>query len=97
MSPVCETGKVIGIGMTTGAALLVAVGVGVAEAVGVGFAEGGAVGVGVAEGVGGVITTPLFHFNFFPDLTQVNFIPETTDVAPTFVQGAPAFALAAVA
>jgi hypothetical protein len=72
---------------------------GVAEGVGIGVAEG--VGIGVAEGVGiGVgltIATPLFQSNFFPDLTQVNFIPATTAVAPAFVQGAPAFALAAVA
>jgi len=85
---------VIGIGITIGAALVegVGVGVGVAEGVGIGVAEG--VGVGVAEGVGvGVgltIATPLFHSNFFPDLTQVNFIPATTEVAPAFVQGAPA-------
>ena len=57
---------------------------GVAEGVGIGVAEGVGVGVGLT------IATPLFHSNFFPDLTQVNFIPATTEVAPAFVQGAPA-------
>jgi len=105
ISPVWGTGSVIGIGALkdtfVGGAEGVAegVGIGVAEGVGIGVAEG--VGIGVAEGVGiGVgltIATPLFQSNFFPDLTQVNFIPATTAVAPAFVQGAPAFALAAVA
>ena len=91
----------IGIGITIGAALFegVGVGVGVAEGLGVGVAEGVGVGVAVAVGIGVGLTieTPLFHSNFFPDLTQVNFIPATTEVAPTFVQGAPAFALTALA
>jgi hypothetical protein len=84
---------VIGIGITIGAALFegVGVGVGVAVAVGVGVA------VAVGIGVGLTIETPLFHSNFFPDLTQVNFTFATTEVAPAFVQGAPAFALAALA
>jgi len=97
ISPVWGTGSVIGIGALKDT--FVGGAEGVAEGVGIGVAEG--VGVGVAEGVGiGVgltIATPLFHSNFFPDLTQVNFIPATTAVAPAFVQGAPAFALAAVA
>ncbi len=34
---------------------------------------------------------PLFQTNFFPDLTHVNFLPAAVDIAPAFVQDAPAF------
>jgi hypothetical protein len=57
-----------------------------------------AVGLGVALGVGAAaglaIATPLFQMNFLPDLTQVNLVEAVEDVAPAFVQGAPAFTAA---
>ena len=61
---------------------------GVTVGVGVG------VGVGVAAGEGLFIATPLFQTSFVPDLTQVNFFPPETEVAPTFVHLAPALAAA---
>jgi hypothetical protein len=36
---------------------------------------------------------PLSQTNFFPLFTQVNFLPETIEVTPALVQGAPAFAI----
>jgi hypothetical protein len=54
-----------------------------------------AIGLGVALGAGAAaglaIATPLFQTNFFPDLTHVNLVVAVEEVAPAFVQGAPAF------
>jgi hypothetical protein len=56
------------------------------------------VGVGEAEGVGGLgNTTPLFQTNFLPNLTQVNFIFETVEVAPALAHVAPTLGFAAPA
>ena len=63
---------------------MVAVGVGVVVAVGFGVAALG-------------IVTPLSQTNFFPDLTQVNFLLPTICVALALGQEAPALALAAFA
>jgi len=41
-----------------------------------------------------LIATPLFQTSLLPDLMQVNFLPATVDVAPTFVHLAPALAAA---
>ena len=61
--------------------------------VGVGVALGVDVGVGVAlgvdVGVGVALTTPLFHTNFFPDLTQVYLIPDDVLVLPSTLQAIP--------
>jgi hypothetical protein len=46
-----------------------------------------AVGVGVALTEE---TTPLFHCNFLPTFTHVNFLPEEIDVCPALVQVDPA-------
>ena len=62
-------------------------------AVGVGVGDG--VGETVATGAGFLTTTPLFHTNLVPDLTQVNFFPADIDVAPAFEHLAPAFGAAA--
>jgi hypothetical protein len=74
--------------------------------VGVGKAVGVEVGVGVGVGSTGLKTgfksgfgaaftaTPLFQTSLLPDLMQVNFLPATVDVAPTFVHLAPALAAA---
>jgi hypothetical protein len=57
-----------------------------------------AVGLGVALGAvaaaGLAIAMPLFQTNFFPDLTHVNLVVAVEEVAPAFVQGAPAFTAA---
>ena len=48
-------------------------------------------GVGEGEGAGFSATArPLFHTNFFPDLTQVYLIFETVLVEFNFVQAVPA-------
>jgi hypothetical protein len=76
--------------------------------VGVGVADGNGVAVGEAAGVGstglipgltegfgiGFTATPLFQTSFEPDLMQVNFLPATVDVEPTFVHLAPALTAA---
>jgi hypothetical protein len=36
----------------------------------------------------------LFHTAFFPDFTQVNFLPPAVAVAPTFLHGSPALTAA---
>jgi hypothetical protein len=61
--------------------------------VGVGVAEGVGSGVAVATGVGfGAATaTPLFHTNFFPLFTHVNFLPPAVIVCPAFLQAEPGF------
>jgi hypothetical protein len=67
-------------------------GVGVGDGDAVGEAE--AVGVGVGVGVGFFTATPLFHTSFFPDFTQVNFLPFAVAVTPAFLQASPAFTAA---
>ena len=71
------------------------VGVGIGEGVGVGVAVGVALGVGVGVGTGtfagaALITTPLFHTNFFPCLTQVYLRPLSIVVCPAFLHAEPA-------
>jgi hypothetical protein len=65
---------------------------------GVGVGDGDAVGeaevVGVGVGVGFFTATPLFHTSFFPDFTQVNFLPFAVEVIPAFLQGSPALTAA---
>ena len=70
-----------------------------AEGVALGVAEGVALGVaeGVALGVGVGVATPLFQINFFPDFTQVYFLPKFVARSPTFLQVAPAFGVTAMA
>jgi hypothetical protein len=63
--------------------------------VGVGVSSGVGVGIGVTTGVGFLITTPLFHTSFVPDLTQVNFFPAAVAVAPALVHFDPALGVAA--
>ena len=65
----------------------VGVGEGVADAEGVGV--GVAEGVGVATGTGCLTATPLFHTNFFPDLTQVYLIPDDVLVLPSTLHVVP--------
>ena len=65
--------QTVGVGVGVGVALAVGKGVGVG--VGVALGVGVGVGVGVATGAGFLAATPLFHTNFFPDLTQVYLIP----------------------
>jgi hypothetical protein len=48
-----------------------------------------AVGVGVALTEE---TTPLFHCNFLPTFTHVNFLPKEIEVCPTLLQVDPALA-----
>ena len=50
----------------------------------------------VGVGVDFFTTTPLSQTIFLPDLTQVNFLPETVEVAPSFEQVVPALAAANV-
>jgi hypothetical protein len=67
------------------------------EGVGVGDDVTSGVFVGVGVGVGfttGTIFTPLFHTNFFPDLTQVYFTFLLTEMLPTLLQLCPAFTAA---
>jgi hypothetical protein len=68
----------------------VPVGVGEGEGVGVGEGEG----EGEVVGVGFLIATPLFQTSFFPDFTQVNFLPFNVAVLPAFLQGSPALTAA---
>ena len=51
---------------------------------------------GVDEGFGAaaLIATPLFQTRFFPDLMQVNFLPDAVAVDPALVHLAPAFTAA---
>jgi hypothetical protein len=42
------------------------------------------------------MATPLFQTSFFPDFTQVNFLPFAVAVVPTFLQVSPAL-IAAIA
>jgi hypothetical protein len=53
--------------------------------------------VAVGDGVGfgaALIAKPLFQTSFFPDLTQVNFLPDAVAVTPAFVHLAPALTAA---
>jgi hypothetical protein len=53
---------------------------------------GFSVGVGVGVGVGVVrflTTTPLFQISFFPNFTQVNFLPSAISMIPAFAHGSP--------
>jgi hypothetical protein len=52
---------------------------------------------GVDEGFGAaaLIATPLFQTRFFPDLMQVNFLPDAVAVDPALVHLAPALGVAA--
>ena len=65
---------------------------------GVGVGDGDAVGeaeaIGVGVGVGFFTAMPLFHTSFFPDFTQVNFLPFAVAVTPAFLQASPAFTAA---
>jgi hypothetical protein len=81
----------VGVGVDVG----VGVGSGVDVGVGVGSGNGVGVGVGVTTGAGFFIATPLFQTSFVPDLMQVNFLPATVEVAPTFVHFAPGLGAAA--
>ena len=42
----------------------------------------------------GFWSTPLSHISFLPTLMQVNFFPETIDIAPALLQDAPALGAA---
>ena len=68
------------------------VGSGVGEALIAGLGEGLGDGFGAAT-----TTTPLFHTNFLPDLTQVKVFPLDTSLIPTLGQELPALGLAASA
>ena len=61
------------------------------QEVGVGAGVGVGVGAGAGVGTGFLIATPLFQTSFFPDLTQVNFLPEAVAVTPAFLHFAPGF------
>jgi hypothetical protein len=52
------------------------------------------VGVGVGVGVAFFTATPLFQINFFPDLTQVYFLPAAVLICPTFLHASPALTAA---
>ncbi len=52
------------------------------------------VGVVVAGAAGRVKDVPLSHCNFFPTLTQVNFLPLALALWPALLHGAPAFTAA---
>jgi hypothetical protein len=83
IGPFCDTGKEIGIDALKGGL--------------VGVAEGATDGVGTGAVAGLTIVVPLPHTNFFPDLTQVNFVVAVELVAPNFVQATPAAGEAAEA
>ena len=74
----------------------VGVGVEVGEGSGVGKTVwvGEGEGVGVATGFGFGSATPLFHTNFLPLFTQVNFLLALVAVAPALLHLAPAFTAA---
>jgi hypothetical protein len=71
--------------------------VGVGVALGVGIGVGVALGVGVGVGTftgAALMTTPLFHTNFFPCLTQVYLRPLSIVVSPAFLHAEPALTAA---
>ena len=78
------------IGLTVG----VGVGVGVGDGVLPTAPIGSLIAVGIGVGVAFFIAAPLFHTNFFPDLTQVYLIPEDVLVWPTFLHVVPGFTAA---
>jgi hypothetical protein len=78
-----------------GEALIVGEGIGVGSGVGEALITG--LGEGVGLGFGAATTTPLFHTNFLPDLTQVKVFPLDTSLIPTLGQELPALGLAASA
>ena len=80
-----------------GEALIVGEEVGVGSGVGEALIAGLGEGVGVGLGFGVATTTPLFHTNFLPDLTQVKVLPLNTSLVPTLGQELPALGLAASA
>ncbi len=81
-----------GVGVRVGVGDAVADGVGVG--VGSGDGDGEGEGVGVATGNCFLIGTPLFQTRFFPDLMQVNFLPDAVAVDPALVHLAPALTAA---
>jgi hypothetical protein len=95
IGPFCDTGKEIGIDALKGG--LVGVAEGATDGGLVGVAEGATDGVGTGAVAGLTIVVPLSHTNFFPDLTQVNFVVAVELVAPNFVQATPAAGEAAEA
>jgi len=60
------------------------------DGVGTGVAVGTDVGVEPTVGLGLATFTPLFQFNFFPLLMQVNLYPFDVEIAPGLVHEAPA-------
>ena len=86
------------IGVVAGEALIVGEGIGVGSGVGTLLIVGLGEGVGVGLGFGAALTTtPLFHTNFLPALTQVNVLPLNTSLVPTLGHELPALGLAASA
>ena len=91
-------GVAIGVADSDGAGVArVAIGAGAIVGIGEGanFEGSESVGEGVAEGevvflpaglVGVLLTPPLFHCNFFPFFTHVNFLLLDMTVAPAFAQ-----------
>ena len=82
----------VALGDDEGDGMGVKLGSGVGEALIAGLGEGVGVDFGVA-----LATTPLFHTNFLPDLTQVKVLPLDTSLVPTLGQELPALGLAASA
>jgi len=83
---------------TTGVGKGVGVDVEVGDASGVGVGVGSTglnTGLGDGFGAAALIITPLFHTSFFPDLMQVNFLPDAVAVAPALGHLAPALGVAA--
>lgn len=93
IGPGTSTSEFVGVGVTDGSGEEV----GISEDVGVGIGAEVAlvagVGVGVIVGAGtdGGRTFTVFRAqtNFFPTLVQINFLPLTTLLAPTFEQTLP--------
>lgn len=86
------------IGVAVGEALIVGEGIGVGSGVGTLLIVGLGEDVGVGLGFGAALTTtPLFHTNFLPALTQVKVFPLDTSLFPTLGHELPALGLAASA
>ena len=58
----------------------------------VGVTAGASADVEVSAGF--TTATPLFQINFFPDLTQVYFLPAAVLICPTFLHASPALTAA---
>ena len=84
-------------GVAEGEVLIVGEGIGVNSGVGETLIAGLGEGVGVGLGFGAATTTPLFHTNFLPALTQVKVLPLNTSLVPTLEHELPALGLAASA